>query len=208
MQSNVLEESSDNDPHDDRLPLFRPEARVTQERFFGQTMRARPFPVTFLGLFIAVMVLVGVTPFLFGTYAETVHIHGVLLLPRTIDTHRSVGSEFETYIIAADPQVKSLRPGTHIMLQCSAGSSPCTQIPVTILGVSDATEPQAALLPISTRNKALRVAITFSQRSTAPSLDSTLLQAGSGGEVELIVPVGRRQMIRWLFERSREKGNS
>ena len=208
MQSNALEESADKSPHNDSLPLFRPEARMTQERFFGQIMLIRPIPFTFWGLFAIGMVLIGLTLILFGIYTETARIHGIWVPPQAIDTRRSASSEFETYIIAADPQAESLWPGAHIMLQGSTSSSPSTQIPVTVLGVSSATESQAALLPISDRDKALRIAITFSSKATAPSLESTLLQAGTGAEVELIVRVGRRQMIRWLFERSRSKGNS
>jgi hypothetical protein len=176
------------------LPLFRPEALASQQqKLYGEILLIRPLSLTFLG-WLGVAIAASVLAFLLlGKTTEKVRVSGVI----------SAGHErTEADLFVPLRFVKFVQPGERLLL---LGPEDARQS-VTVKQISDSAVSPAEI-PRSQRSEArapmYRVVVTLSSPiSEAPSSDHSGPADSSSNRVEAEIPLGRKPLIKWLFERS------
>jgi hypothetical protein len=201
----MLPPTPNPEPSSQPLPLFRAEALAAQQqKFYGEILLLRPFSLTLL-VWLGIGISAAVLGFLLlGTYTEKAHIGGVLL-PQEAD-------ERQADLFLPAQTVKFVRLGQTIQIDCR----PCSK-----------TEAQtrAATVKIGTVKEISKSALSpdelSAQLNTAPQGPMYRVRLvlprdedypfPEGAKLEATLPLGRKPLLHWLFERGEsttwENGN-
>lgn len=183
----MLELTSNPEPPSQPLPLFRAEALAAQQhKFYGEILLIRPLSLTLL-VWLGIGISAAVLGFLLlGTYTEKAHVDGVLL-PR----------EREADLFFPAQAVKFVQVGQSIQIYCRS----CSRIEVqtrigTVKEISKSAlspeELSAQLHPVP-QGPLYRVSLILPANEDPPFPE--------GARLEATLPLGRRPLLSWLFER-------
>lgn len=184
------------------LPLFRPEAlAAVQQKFHGEIILARPFPLMLLGWF-AVGITAAVLGFLLlGQYTERAHVPGTLTIGRATDS-RSPSSNLEAEFYVPGRWIGQLHAGSKLSLRCDACSRQFARQIGTVLEIPDAPLGQTELsrLDLNRAGPVYKVKVSL----PPPAAQNLQLNPSpqAGMRVEAEIPLGRKPLIKWFFERS------
>jgi hypothetical protein len=171
------------------LPLFRPEAVLyQQQKSYGEIILIRPLSFTLLTWLVVILVVAALGLFTFGRFTEKVRLSGWVL------PGAETGLQAELHV----PRrwLPLVRPGTRLSLRCSGCPSSATEQTGTVQSISDTPLASSYDSNISPEYK-VTVSLT---PQPAQSLQSNPAQAGA--RVDAVIPLGRKPLIRWFFERS------
>jgi hypothetical protein len=193
---------------DKPLPLFRPEALASQQqKLYGEILLIRPLSLTFLGS-LGVAIAVCVLGFLLlGQTTEKAHVFGVLS-----SDHEMPQARTEADLFVPDRFLKFLQPGTRLLLRGPADerqSVTVKRISTSIVSPTEIPQQQSVLA----HGPMYRVVVTLSRPISSPSslgnsvtgssvIANSVTADSANANVEAEVPLGRKRLIRWLFERS------
>jgi hypothetical protein len=181
------------------LPLFRMEALASQQqKLYGEILLIRPLSLTFLG-WLGVGLAGCVLGFLLlGKITEKARVFGVV----QGQGHARAEAQTEADLFVPGRLVKFLQPGeTLLLLGPADGRQTVTVRQISDSVVSPAEIPQQEK-PVETA-PVYRVVVTLSSPiSSAASTTNSGAAASPGARVEAEIPLGRKPLIKWLFERS------
>jgi hypothetical protein len=178
------------------LPLFRPEAiAALQQKFYGEIILIRPFSLVLLCWF-ALGITAAVLGFLFlGQYTERARVPGVMTISRV-----SGLSAVELYVPGR--WIGRLHAGSRIFLRCDSCSPQLGRQLGTVLQVSDAPlgENELAQRSLDLPGPVYKIAVSLPPQAAQITQANPSPQAGVRVEAE--IPLGRKPLIKWFFERS------
>jgi len=188
--------SVENHSSAEPLPLFRPEAiAALQQKYYGEIILIRPFSLMLLcwfGLGISAAVL----GFLFlGQYTERARLPGVIAISRV-----SGASAAELYV--PGQWIGRLHAGSQISLRCDSCSPQFGRQVGTVLQVADAPLAQAELAQRGVDLPGPVYKIAVSLQPKAAQITQANPSPQTGMRVEAEIPLGRKPLIKWFFERS------
>jgi hypothetical protein len=182
------------------LPLFRMEALASQQqKLYGEILLIRPLSLTFLG-WLGVGLAGCVLGFLLlGRITEKARVFGVV----QVQSHERGEAQTEADLFVPGRFVKFLQPGETLLLLGPADERQT----VTVRQISDSVVTPAEIpqreKPVAT-TPMYRVVVTLSSpiSSSAASTTNSGTAASSATRVEAEIPLARKSLIKWLFERS------
>jgi membrane fusion protein len=185
LEPNPLPESPEQP-----LPLFRAEALAAQQqKFYGEILLIRPLTLgllIWLGIGISAVVLGFL---LLGSYTQRARVAGVLL------PGDGTGVHADLYV--PEQAIQFVQPGQSLRLRCQSCSGQEFQTQTgTVSEIStSALSPKevAAQSKMSVQAPMYRITLTLSPDGTAP--------LPQGARVEADLPLGKRPLLQWLFER-------
>ncbi len=184
------------------LPLFRPEALVTQDRLYGEILLIRPFSLTVLA-WVAFGITGAVLCGLFLVrYPEFVTISGSVVNSPAAAASLSAGTQVEAVIKVPVRWLPALHTRQIVAIRCPSCSDSSARTASTILRASSISAASVGTnvgAADPNRIETLKVTLAFSSGAVAAAPDWRLLQPGAG--IELAVPAGRNSLAHWLFER-------
>jgi hypothetical protein len=188
------------------LPLFRPEAiAALQQKFHGEIILIRPFSLMLLGWF-AVGIVAAIVGFLcLGQYTERARVPGIVTVASSAGLHSVPDLEAEFYVPGR--WIGRLQPGKQLSLRCEACSAQFGQPSGTILEISDAPLDQAELsrMDLNLTGPAYKIPV-YKVKVSLPPPAAQFAQANpspqTGTKMEAEIPLGRKPLIKWFFERS------
>jgi len=191
--------SSDERPSSsvDPLPLFRPEAiAALQQKFYGEIILIRPFSLMLLCWF-ALGISAAVLGFLFlGQYTERARVPGVM-------TVSDVSSpQVAAAIYVPGRWIGRLHAGSQISLRCDSCSPQFGRQVATVLQVAEAPLGQTELAQRSLGLPGPVYKISVSLPPAAAQIAQANPSPQAGMRVEEEIPLGRKPLIKWFFERS------
>jgi hypothetical protein len=189
------------------LPLFRPEAlAAVQQKFHGEIILVRPFSLMLLGWF-AVGITAAVLGFLlFGQYTERVRVPGTLAKSHAADSgapSSNLGAEF--YVPVA--WIGQLHRGSKLLLRCEECSGQFARQIGTVLEIPDAPLGQTELsqMDLNPAGPVYKIPV-YKIKVSLPPQAAQIMQLNpspqTGMRVEAEIPLGRKPLIKWFFERS------
>jgi hypothetical protein len=194
--------SAVRDDSDQALPLFRPEALAAQQqKFYGEVILIRPLSLMLLGWFALGLTGAILGFLLLGRFTERGHVSGVVISTRTAG-QPSTAPALEAELYVPGRWIRLVRPGSEIALHCDACSGQYARPSATVLAISD-----APLGPAEQSQSAPNLAgPVYKIAVSLPPLSAQLEQLNSspqtGTRVEAEIPLGRKPLIKWFFERS------
>jgi hypothetical protein len=176
------------------LPLFRAEALAAQQqKFYGEILLIRPLSLTLL-VWLGIGLAAAVIGFLLaGHYTERVHVSGII-----VSAPNSTSSEANLYVPVR--AVNFVRPGEAVVLQSSADQKPGPESAVVTEISKSALSPEvvAAQTGLAIADPMYKVTLKLSAAG----------QAQNGTRVEADLPLDRRPLLQWLFERPGSSGKT
>jgi hypothetical protein len=176
------------------LPLFRPEAlAATQQKFYGEIILIRPFSLILLGWFGAGIAAAVLGFLLLGQYTERAHVPGMII-------GHAPGLQAEFYVPGG--WVGRLHPGAQVAMHCVTCSPQFLQQPGIVLEVPEAPLSPAELLKmdLGLAGPVYKIIVSLSPQPARISQLNPSPHAGM--RVEADIPLGRKPLIRWFFERT------
>jgi hypothetical protein len=179
------------EPPSPPLPLFRPEAIEAQrQKFYGEILLIRPLSLSLL-IWLAIGISASILAYLaLGTYTERTRITGVLPAGGTAD------QQADFYV--PSQAIGYVHKGESLQVQCQscpqAIRGTVTDISKSVLSREEVPQP----LNSPVRSPVYRVTLTLAQAATLPSAEGTSMEAE--------LPLGRRPLLQWLFERGDSSG--
>ena len=189
------------------LPLFRPEAiAALQQKFHGEIILIRPFSLMLLGWF-AVGIVAAIVGFLcLGQYTERARVSGIVTAVSAAGlSSPAPGLEAEFYVPGR--WISRLQPGKQLSLRCEACSAQFAQPTGTVLEISDSPLGPAELsrMNLNLTGPAYKTPV-YRIKVSLPPLAAQFAQANpspqTGMKMEAEIPLGRKPLIKWFFERS------
>jgi hypothetical protein len=179
------------------LPLFRPEAiAALQQKFYGEIILIRPFSLMLLCWF-ALGISAAVLGFLFlGQYTERARVPGVM----TISDVSSPQMAAEIYVPGR--WIGRVHAGSQISLRCDSCSPQFGRQIGTVLQVPEAPLAQTELAQRSLDLSGPVYKIAVSLQPKAAQITQANPSPQAGVRVEAEIPLGRKPLIKWFFERS------
>ncbi len=179
------------------LPLFRPEAiAALQQKFYGEIILIRPFSLMLLCWF-ALGITAAVLGFLFlGQYTERARVPGVI----TVSGVSSPQMAAELYVPGR--WIGRLHAGSRLFLRCDSCAPPFGRQAGTVLQVADAPLGQTELAQrsLDLPGPVYKIAVSLTPQAAQITQANPSPQAGVRVEAE--IPLGRKPLIKWFFERS------
>jgi hypothetical protein len=194
------------------LPLFRPEAiAAVQQKFHGEIILVRPFSLMLLGWF-AVGITAAVLGFLLlGQYTERARVHGRMTISNTADA-RSSSSSLGAELYVPGSWIGQLHRGSKLSLRCEACSAQFARQIGTVLEIPDAPLGQTELsqMDLNLAGPVDKIPVykipMYKIKVSLPPQAAQILQLNpspqTGMRVEAEIPLGRKPLIKWFFERS------
>jgi hypothetical protein len=188
------------------LPLFRPEALAAQQqKFYGDIVLIRPFSLFLLSWF-AIGITAAVLGFLLlGHYTEQIRVSGVVVVSPAVDPGAS--EKLEAFLFVPGRVIGRLHPGSQLTLRCHDCSSPFSQQTGTVLAIPDAPLGQAELSQLNLslagpiyKLPIYKIKVSLPLQTTPVSQLNPASQTGTRVEAE--IPLERKPLIKWFFERS------
>jgi len=199
--------TADHNNSAEPLPLFRPEALAAQQqKFYGDIVLIRPFSLLLLSWF-AIGITAAVIGFLLlGHYTERAHVSGIITANPGIGSS-AASEKLEASLFVPGRLIGRLHPGSQLTLRCQDCTSPFSQQTGTVLSIPDAPLGQAELsqLNLSPAGPVSKLPIYKIKVSLPPqttSVSQLNLASQTGIRVEGDIPLGRKPLIKWFFERS------
>jgi multidrug efflux pump subunit AcrA (membrane-fusion protein) len=191
--SSVESPSSSAEP----LPLFRPEAiAALQQKFYGEIILIRPFSLMLLCWF-ALGISSAVLGFFFlGQYTERVRVPGVM----TVSGVSSPQMAAELYVPGR--WIGRLHAGSQISLRCDSCSPQFGRQVGTVLQIAEAPLAQSELAQSGLDLPGPVYKIAVSLQPKAAQITQANPSPQTGMRVEAEIPLGRKPLIKWFFERS------
>lgn len=187
--------SGNNYENSKPLPLFRPEAILNQQqKSYGQIILIRPLSLMVLSWLALAIVAVPVGFLLLGHYTEMAFVPGVVL-PMQHSTAGNQDPQAEFYFPSRWAEL--LKPGTQLSVRCKTCSPELARQSATVLTVSSTPlnpAPQTSLKP----ENLYRVTVSLPPQAAFIQLS----EIPQTRRVEAEVPLGRKPLIQWFFERS------
>jgi hypothetical protein len=186
------------------LPLFRPEALAAQQqKFYGEIVLIRPFSLMLLSWF-ALGITAAVLGFLFlGHYTERIHVSGVI----AVSPAAGAAEKLEAFLFVPGRRIGRLHPGSQFILRCETCSAPFAQQIGTVLAIPDAPLGPAELSQLDSnligqpyKNPVYKIKVSLPPQAALVSQLNPSPQTGM--RVEADIPLGRKPLIKWFFERS------
>ncbi len=183
--------------------MFRPEALASQQqKLYGEILLIRPLSLTFLG-WLGVAIAGSILGFLLlGKITEKARVSGVLLPSAIPAGHERSETRTEADLFVPARLVKFLQPGDHLLLlgpEDERQSVTVKQISGSAVSPMDIPPSQKSGTP----TPMYRVVVTLSSPiSEAASINNLETTDSRGAWVEAEIPLGRKPLIKWLFERS------
>jgi hypothetical protein len=179
------------------LPLFRPEAiAALQQKFYGEIILIRPFSLMLLCWF-ALGISAAVLGFLFlGQYTERARVPGVM----TVSDVSSPQMAAEIYVPGR--WIGRLHASSQISLRCDSCSPQFGRQIGTVLQVAEAPLAQTELAQKSLDLPGPVYKIAVSLQPKAAQITQANPSPQAGVRVEAEIPLGRKPLIKWFFERS------
>jgi hypothetical protein len=193
------------------LPLFRPEAlAAVQQKFYGEIILIRPFPLMLLGWF-AVGIAAAVLGFLLlGQYTERARVSGVVVAPSAGSGPSASNLEAEFYVPGR--MISRLRPGEQLALRCGTCSAQFALQTGTVQAISDTPLGPAELsqMDLNLAGPANKIPVykipVYKIKVSLPPQAAQFAQLNpspqTGVRMEAEIPLGRKPLIQWFFERS------
>jgi hypothetical protein len=179
------------------LPLFRPEAiAALQQKFYGEIILIRPFSLMLLCWF-ALGITAAVLGFLFlGQYTERARVPGVI----TVSGVSSPAMAAELYVPGR--WIGRLHAGSRLFLRCDSCTPQFGRQAGTVLQVADAPLGQTELAQrsLDLPGPVYKIAVSLPPQAAQVTQANPSPQAGVRVEAE--IPLGRKPLIKWFFERS------
>jgi hypothetical protein len=176
------------------LPLFRPEAlEHQQQKSYGEIILIRPLSLTLLTWLALAIVAVAVVFLALGHYTEKVHVAGSMV-------GGQAGLRAELYVPGRS--LSFFAPGRQLVLRCRSCPAQFAEQTGTVLGISDAPLDSAEVLPAGPPWSGPAYKITVSLPPPAAQIAELSRPPQAGMRVEAEIPLGRKPLIRWFFERS------
>ena len=191
--------AADRHNSDEPLPLFRPEAvAAQQQKFYGEIVLIRPFSLLLLSWF-AIGITASVAAFLLlGHYTERVHVSGIIA--------SASAENLEASFFVPGRLIGRLHPGNQLTLSCGACSAPFSQQTGTVLAIPDAPLGRAELSQIDRSLSGPLNIPVYEIKVSLPPQAARIWQLNpspqTGMRVEADIPLGRKPLIKWFFERS------
>jgi hypothetical protein len=188
----VLRGTSSNDEADSSaastLPLFRAEAMAAQQqKFYGEIILIHPFSLTFLTMLAVFIASIVFGFLLLGQYTTVAHVSGILPASYSPSDQRSLAN---LYVPAQ--ALPFARPGEDISIHCSACTPHRQSCTVQKVSTSPLQPAEVALeTGILSKQPLYRVTVALFHNNFLPS--RTVIEAN--------LPVNRKPLLRWLFER-------
>jgi len=188
------------EPPSQPLPLFRAEALAAQQhKFYGEILLIRPLSLTLL-IWLGIGISAAVLGFLLlGTYTEKAHVSGVLL-PREADSRPTDLRQADLFLPAQT--VTFVRLGQSIRIHCRSCSQNEAQTGTATVKTGTVEEISKSVLSPDELLAQLNTA------SQGPMYRVRLILPGDEGEpfpegarLEATLPLGRKPLLNWLFER-------
>jgi hypothetical protein len=202
--------SADHDNGAEPLPLFRPEALAAQQqKFHGEIILIRPFSLMLLGWF-AIGISAAILGFFFlGQYTAKAHVPGVMI-SQTAGSSSSAGLEADFYVPSS--LITRLRPGNQLTFRCEECSAPFAQqvgtvleVPAAPLGPDELSRMDLALAGAADKTMAYKAPV-YKIKVSLPPLAARASQLNPspqmGTRLEADIPLGRKPLIKWFFDRS------
>jgi hypothetical protein len=191
----------------DTLPLFRPEALAArQQKDYGEVILIRPLSLMLLGWF-ALGITTAILGFLLlGQYTERGHVSGIVTATRAAGSPSKAPSmEAELYVPGR--WTSKLRPGSELSLRCGTCPAQFARQSAIVMTVSDAPLGSAERAYVDPELAGPSSGIPmYKVKVSLPPPAAQLAQINSlpqtGTRVEAEIPLGRKPLIKWLFERS------
>jgi hypothetical protein len=179
------------------LPLFRPEAiAALQQKFYGEIILIRPFSLMLLCWF-ALGISAAVLGFLFlGQYTERARVPGVMT------ASEASSSQMAAEIYVPGRWIGRLHAGSQISLRCDSCSPQFGRQIGTVLQVAEAPLAQTELAQKSLDLPGPVYKIAVSLQPKAAQITQANPSPQAGVRVEAEIPLGRKPLIKWFFERS------
>ena len=191
-RSSVESPSSSPEP----LPLFRPEAiAALQQKFYGEIILIRPFSLMLLCWF-ALGISAAVLGFLFlGQYTERARVPGVM-------TASGVSGLSAAEFYVPGRWIGRLHAGSQISLRCDSCSPQFGRRVGTVLEVATAPLAPSELVQrgLDLPGPVYKIAVSLPPPAAQITQANPSPQAGVRVEAE--IPLGRKPLIKWFFERS------
>jgi len=184
------------------LPLFRPEAiAALQQKFYGEIILIRPFSLMLLCWF-ALGITVAVLGFLFlGQYTERARVPGVITISRV--SGMSAGApQMAAELYVPGRWIGRLHAGGRLFLRGDSCTPQLGRRLGTVLQVADAPLGQTELAQRSLDLPGPVYKITVSLPPQAAQITQANPSPQAGVRVEAEIPLGRKPLIKWFFERS------
>lgn len=189
------------------LPLFRPEAlAAVQQKFYGEIILVRPFSLMLLGWF-AIGITAAILGFLFlGQYTERARVSGIVTVTRAAGS-RSSAQNLEAEFYLPGRWIAQVHPGAQLMLRCETCSAQLARQIGTVMEVSDAPLGPAEIsqVDVDLTGPVYKIPVYKIKVSLPPpAAPFTQLNPSpqTGMRVEAEIPLGRKPLIQWFFERS------
>ena len=184
----------------ERLPLFRPEAiAAQQQKFHGEIILIRPLSLALLS-WIALGIAAAALGFLFlGHYTERVPAFGTIQLTRGTF---AAAEGIHANVFIPGHLINRIHPGDQVSLHCEDCSAPLSQWTGKILELPSAPLEAAELsqLPEHLSGPVYKIAVSLPPQAAHITQLNALPKTGA--KVEADIPLGRKPLIRWFFERS------
>lgn len=185
-----------------QLPLFRPEAVVhQQQKSYGEIVLIRPLSLTLLTWLAIAIVGLALAFLLLGHYTENIRFSGSLLAPSG-DSAYSHGNGLHAELYVPERRLSLVAPGTAVLLRCPACNPQFAVRTGTVQSIAATSSiPQTAGTAAANTSEPM-FAVTVSLPSEAAHFARLNPSSQSGTPVEAVIPLGRKPLIKWLFERS------
>lgn len=179
------------------LPLFRPEAiAALQQKFYGEIILIRPFSLVLLCWF-ALGITAAVLGFLFlGQYTERARVPGVM------NVSEASSPQMAAEIFVPGRLIDRVHAGSQISLRCDSCSPQFGRQVGTVLQVAEAPLAQTDLAQksLDLSGPVYKIAVLLQPKAAQITQANPSPQAGVRVEAE--IPLGRKPLIKWFFERS------
>jgi hypothetical protein len=203
--------TADRHNSDEPLPLFRPEAiAAQQQKFYGEIVLIRPFSLLLLSWF-AIGITASVAAFLLlGHYTERAHVSGIVAFSPASGSSASA-ENLEASFFVPGRLIGRLHPGNQLTVSCAACSTSFSQQTGsqqtgTVLAIPDAPLGRAELSQIDKNLSGPPNIPVYEIKVSLPPQAARIWQLNpspqTGMRVEADIPLGRKPLIKWFFERS------
>jgi hypothetical protein len=177
--------------------LFRPEAiAALQQKFYGEIILIRPFSLMLLCWF-ALGISAAVLGFLFlGQYTERARVPGVMTVSQVSTSHMAAE------IFVPGQWIGRVHAGSQISLRCDSCSPQFGRQIATVLQVAEAPlgQTEIAQRSLELSGPVYKIAVSLPPATAQVTQANPSPQAGVRVEAE--IPLGRKPLIKWFFERS------
>jgi hypothetical protein len=188
------------------LPLFRPEAvAALQQKFYGEIILIRPFSLMLLCWF-ALGITAAVLGFLFlGQYTERARVPAVITVSPGAGLSAST-AQLGAEVYVPGPWVGRLHPGTQLFFRCDSCSPRSARQVGTVLEIPNAPLESQELSQVDLSAAAVDKVPVYKIKVSLPPQAAQTMQLNpspqTGVRVEAEIPLGRKPLIKWFFERS------